>query len=425
VAAWIVPVGLLGLIALLALGGLLFLRTRPSSAAAERRDVIAYLTLRDGAVVTPPNARAEVYAPFDGIVSEVYASVGQRVKRGDALFEMRSPTNPTAKVDYEAARSAVRTAEQARDKDRGAYDAAVKSARETLEAARAAERKWRGTVHEAQAEPGVSEDGSGVTVTETTDAREQLSDAIAARQQAESALRDAEAQRAAALAPYEQRIQEAREELKRAEQDRKNGQVHAPLTGTLLSLEIRPGTTVGDENRSTDRERRRVGSIVDLEQIQVHVPLPAKGEQDGRPLSAVQPNAPVRLTFADASGVWFDGVVDRIVTSGEAAARSVNGKLFNDGGRVAIIRFTNRDGLVKPDSRLATAAIKLGEADNVVAVPRETVDQDRTGRPVVRVLRGGQWQPMVVETGLSDDRYTEIRSGLSAGETVQETPKLL
>jgi multidrug efflux pump subunit AcrA (membrane-fusion protein) len=44
---------------------------------------------------------------------------------------------------------------------------------------------------------------------------------------------------------------------------------------------------------------------------------------------------------------------------------------------------------------------------------------------VVEVLRGGRWQQMVVEVGLSDGRYTAIRSGLKAGDTVKVTPDLL
>jgi hypothetical protein len=53
------------------------------------------------------------------------------------------------------------------------------------------------------------------------------------------------------------------------------------------------------------------------------------------------------------------------------------------------------------------------------------VELDRSARSIVKVLRDGQWVPVVVETGLSDGRFTAIKGDIKEGETVQVTPKLL
>ena len=50
---------------------------------------------------------------------------------------------------------------------------------------------------------------------------------------------------------------------------------------------------------------------------------------------------------------------------------------------------------------------------------------DKEGRPTVSVLQGEQWMERVVEVGLSDGTYQEIRSGVKEGETVKVYKKIL
>lgn len=80
--------------------------------------------------------------------------------------------------------------------------------------------------------------------------------------------------------------------------------------------------------------------------------------------------------------------------------------------------------MVKPEMD-ADVSVKLGAAKAALAVPNDAVDRDDTGRSSVEVMRGGRWQTVVVEPGLSDGRYTAIRSGLEEGETVKVTPGLM
>ena len=90
--------------ALLVIAGLgiwAYASTRPWTPAVARRDILASLPLR-GKVVAPPVARADVMAPYRAPVARVYASVGDRVRRGDVLVEL---SHPTAQAAYEQARA--------------------------------------------------------------------------------------------------------------------------------------------------------------------------------------------------------------------------------------------------------------------------------------------------------------------------------
>ena len=74
----------------------------------------------------------------------------------------------------------------------------------------------------------------------------------------------------------------------------------------------------------------------------------------------------------------------------------------------------------------ARADIFLGDGGNKLAVPVEAVgtdvDEDKKASRFVWVDRGGLARKVVVEVGLSDDKWEEIRSGLKAGDRVITGP---
>jgi HlyD family secretion protein len=390
---WI-ALGIVALLAIAILGVWLYTETRPEMATVTRRDIIVTLPL-EGTVVAPPTARADVMAPYRAPVARVYVSVGQRVRAGEVLLEL---SNPSAQAAYEQARQELKAAEAAYESARRRYSAAVLTAEKRLEAARAAEKQAReAAAVSVQAEPP----GVGVTVQEPA---ARLAEATQARIAAEQALLQAQAEMAEALAPYKQRLQAAQEAFREAQAGRKMAMIRSPIDGTVLALNARPGVEIGE-----DRETP-VATIVDLNKLQVHAPL------DPDEANSIRPGTPVTLTFQELPGQQFEGTVTRITTE---PPRPLGGQRY-----VAIIEFQNTQGLVKPDMK-ATVSVRVAEARNVLAVPSSAVDRDKSGRPVVEVLRNGRWQRVVVEPGLSDGRYTAIRSGLNPGETVKVTPDLL
>lgn len=385
---------IVGLIGLLLLGVWVHVATSPEAATVTRRDIIASIPLR-GEAIAPPTARAEVRAPYRAPVGQVYASVGERVRQGDVLAEL---SHPSAQAAYEQARREVKAAEAAWEKARRRYQRAVDAATQELRAARAAERTTR-----AVAQAPVANGAAG-TVIVIDDSSADRAWAIARVQAAEQALLRAEAARDAALLPYRQRLDAARVAFAEAQAGRKTALLRAPMDGTVLALNARPGVEVDPEGKTP------VASLVDLNALQVHAMVTAEQA------SNIKPGVSVVLHFRDLPGESFTGRVAHLTSEPAGPLRRER--------YTAIITFRNRFGLVKPGQKAHVAA-KIGEARDVLAVPGEAVDRDRSSRPLVKVLRGGQWRPVPVEIGVSDGHYTEVRSGLRQGETIQVTPDLL
>ena len=68
----------------------------------------------------------------------------------------------------------------------------------------------------------------------------------------------------------------------------------------------------------------------------------------------------------------------------------------------------------------ATCAVILKKAENVVALPIEAIQNNEQGQSFVDVVQpDGTTKETIIKTGLSDDYYAEITSGLSVGTRVQ------
>lgn len=373
---------------LLGLGIWAYLGSRPESAQVTRRDIVATVPF-EGKVVAPPGERADVMAPYRAPVTRVYTSIGANVKRGETLVELSMPSVQTA---YEQARQNVQAAETAYANAKASYGAEVAAAREQLKQARAAE-KTALQPPPVQVAPGEQE--ATVTIREPVAEAERAAEA---RLAAEQALAQAQARMEAALLPYQQQLQAAREAFEDAQSGRKLSLVRAPIGGTVLALNAQAGQEVGKDRKTP------VATIVDLEQLELH------GRLTPEAAGKVKAGTPVSVTVAAVPNETFEGTVEAITTR---AAGPLKRQEF-----VAVVGLKNRGGHIKPGME-AQAAARIGEVKNVLAVPAGALRTDETGRPVISVMRQDRWVPVVVEPGLSDGRYVEIRSGLKEGEIVQ------
>lgn len=393
---WI-GIGIAAVLAI-ALGTWAFMRTRPESATVTKRDLVAVVPVK-GDVVAPPNERADLYSPFQAAVVKVYATVGANVKRGDVLVELNVPN---AQQAYADARQRVKEAETAYANAAREYSAPLAAAQKELDAARAVERSAR---QPAAASVTVDSD-TGTTTTTTAAPAVDLQAASTARMNAEQYLAQAQAAKATALVAYQQQLDAAREFLKEAQSGRKMGMVRSPINGTVLALNAQPGVVAG-----TDR-KVPLAIVVDLDELEI------QGVIDPRQASAVKAGMPVSVTVTEVPNEQFEGRVHSITT------RPGGGLLKNKTEYVAVIHLKNKGGKAKPGMKAGTT-IELAEQKNVLAVPDDAVHEDKAGRPVVKVLTGSSWTDRVVEIGLSDGHYTEVKSGLKEGEVVQVKQDLL
>ena len=382
--------GVVVLLAALGVGGWALTHHRTENASVIRRDIVASVPVQ-GDVIAPPDAQANIPAPYRAPVTKVYTSIGQNVNRGESLVEL---SLPNVQDMYSQAQANVKSAETAYANARKQYDTSVANAQKALDNARA-------QAQTPSASTTTNPDGTQVAVT-TPPADN--SAAAAVRSQAEAALTQARTERDAALQPYQQQLDAARAAFKDAQAGRKQALVRSPIRGTVLALNAQPGKEVGEDQKIP------VATVVDLDKLLVQGPL--TNAQAG----FVKESMPAVITVDGLPGVKFDGKVHSLTSQ-------VTGTLLKKNQYVALVHVTNQGGKVKPGMK-ATVTIDAGEAKNVLAVPADAVDTDKDGRFIVRVNRGGQWQDQIVETGLTDGKYTEIKSGLKEGEAVQVKGKL-
>lgn len=336
-------------------------KEEPSSATVARRDIVGVETY-EAELITPQTDQAAVMATYRAPVEQVMVTVGANVNKGDVLVQL---SFPNADAAYQQAQANVKAAEANLASARSAYDEVVKGCQQQVLDMRAAR------------------------------ARGELVDDFALAS-AERELADAQRDRNRAIAPYSEALVQAQEYMKQAQSGAKLASIRAPITGTVLELNAKVGEEVGAN------EDERIAYIVDLEALEVHVVVPAGTD--------IEEGDKFVLSFNDVPNEEFDGEVSKVVT--------VAG---GEGQRRAVVQFENRQGMAKPGME-PTASRVVGEVKDAIAVPTEAVDKDDTGRPIVNVLKNGEWVATVVEVGLTGGGYTEIKSGVAEGDTVQVTP---
>lgn len=388
--------GLIALLIVAGAGAWIYMANRPHPAKIVRQDIVGQIPL-NGSIVVPPKARADVYAPFAAPIEKVAASVGQHVERGDLLVKLQV-TN--AEAYHDQAKQALKQAETAYANAQNQLNGPVLAAQRQLDAARAASSSSQTT---APANPDGTTPAAPQQVTPAPSTGS--STAIA---DAQTALQQAIADRDAQLSAYKQQLDAAREAERSARAGERLGELRAPITGTVLALNAQPGQSAG-----TDR-KTPLATVVDLSAIQVQASAPA--DQAGY----LKPGMPVLLSFKEIPGKQFDGKITNLTTRVEEKAAG----LIKNQQTVAVIDFKNEGAQVRPNMTPMVAA-KTGEAKNALAAPADAVDTDANGRPVLHVLRGGNWQDVAVTTGISDGRVVQIKSGAKEGETVKVTPNLL
>ncbi|MDO4975289.1 MAG: hypothetical protein Q4E61_03110 [Alphaproteobacteria bacterium] len=83
------------------------------------------------------------------------------------------------------------------------------------------------------------------------------------------------------------------------------------------------------------------------------------------------------------------------------------------------IEISNADQRIE-EYMLATCTVIIEKAENVVALPIEAIQKNETNEEFVDVVQAdGTTKPVMIKTGISDDYYVEITSGLNVGDRVQ------
>lgn len=130
---------------------------------------------------------------------------------------------------------------------------------------------------------------------------------------------------------------------------------------------------------------------------------------DETEMSSVKVGQEVEIVANAYENETYNGTITKINQIGNYAS---NGSSFT-----GTVVFEN-DGNLKIGMS-ASCTITLEKAENVIAVPIEAVQTSGGTKYVIVVNEDGTTSNVTVETGISNDAYVEIQSGLTGGETIQ------
>jgi HlyD family secretion protein len=194
-------------------------------------------------------------------------------------------------------------------------------------------------------------------------------------------------------------VQQAQSEIAALEEKVRNGRIVAPSDGTLYSLPVKTGDYVhlGD----------LLAEMADLSKVRVRAFI------DEPELGALAPNQAVRITWdAFPNRVWAgktETVPKQVVARGSRSVGELLCTVVND--KLELLPNIN-----------VNVRINSNERDNVLAVPRGSVEGEGSKRFVYVVKRGDLGKTRLerreIQVGVADSTNYEVVSGLKEGEMV-------
>jgi cobalt-zinc-cadmium efflux system membrane fusion protein len=174
-------------------------------------------------------------------------------------------------------------------------------------------------------------------------------------------------------------------------------EVRSPLTGRIVERKVDLGTVVGRDNLETE-----LFVVVDLARVWVDL--------------AVSPADLPRIKEGQTATITTRGIKEKadgkIVFIGPLLDRETRS------ARV-VAEIANSEGVWRPGS-FVTAAIAVEEQLVPIVVPTTAI-QTIGGEKVVFIRTSDGFEKRAVVAGRSDERFTEIATGLQPGETIAAT----
>lgn len=172
----------------------------------------------------------------------------------------------------------------------------------------------------------------------------------------------------------------------------------APRDGLVVTSHIRLGEPVEPSNELLD--------IIDLGEVWATAQVPEDA------ISQIKPGTKAHIRIPALGGTSIDGTLLRFDPKADQAGGTIG----------AIFRVPNEDLRLRPGMR-AEFSIVTSSRENVMAVPRESLQGDAANRVVYvkHVDLPNSFTRLPVQTGEKNDRYVEIISGLFPGDEVVTT----
>ncbi len=208
-----------------------------------------------------------------------------------------------------------------------------------------------------------------------------------------------------AIAKNELDIQKARSQLLQDKLDKTT--IKAPHSGVILGDELTEGTVITGASSVSN------GDV--LMQVAQLNGLLVKTEVSEVDVVKIAADKPVTLTFDSLPGVELPGKITFISPSAQPksslSSQSGNARVFP-----ITVAFSTNNVRVRP-GMTAQVTIVLDSVQDVLAAELPTLFLE-DGENVVYVKTGDSFDRRVVEIGINDHDYVEIKSGLKKGESL-------
>lgn len=203
---------------------------------------------------------------------------------------------------------------------------------------------------------------------------------------------------------------EALTQLLQAERDLQDAQtaldgtkIIAPISGTILSVDVSVGNTADTSTAIT---------MADLSQLELDFYM----DESDWDLIAV----------GNQAEIDFDALPDQTFTG---QVSQVDAELYQSNNTSAVTGIVQLDSatdqLDLPISSSATIEIIHAQVENAVLLPIEALYESAPREYSVFLFENGTFTQQPVEIGLQDQIYAEVKSGLKAGDVVSSEPTSL
>jgi len=188
--------------------------------------------------------------------------------------------------------------------------------------------------------------------------------------------------------------------LKKTKKVKQNITLYAPQSGVIDNLNISEGSFV--------KPGKTLMSIGALDQVWV------EAEIFERQAFQVSNGLPVTMTLDYLPGKEWTGKVDYIYPTLNAKTRTVKVRL----------RFDNKNEDLKPNM-FAQVIIHAKSTEDSLLVPKEAIIRTGSFDRVVLALGEGRFKSVKVKIGRGNEQFTEILSGVKAGERIVTSAQFL
>ena len=179
--------------------------------------------------------------------------------------------------------------------------------------------------------------------------------------------------------------------------------IRAPHAGFVINLSINPGEVIS--GATSFSQGTVLMEVADLGELLVETSI---NEID---VARIFPGISAEVTFDPIPGLKVEASVARISPSARLREKV----------RVFPVRivFSSDDPRIKPGMS-TNVRIEVGRAEDVVTVVLSAIFSDEDEKFVFQAARDG-WTRKIVEPGINDSEFVEVKSGLASGDVVALT----